>query len=67
MGYTQRNTGDFYSYVQIGEVLGMAPESVRLIERKALAKVRRMLNRRGVVAEHFFDCLEHRTGKAEGQ
>jgi DNA-directed RNA polymerase sigma subunit (sigma70/sigma32) len=37
----QRNTGDFYSYAQIGDVLGLSPESVRLIERKALAKVRK--------------------------
>jgi len=61
----QRNTGDYYSYLQIGDVLGIAPETVRLIERKALAKVRRMLNRKGVMAEHFFECFKRRSGKDE--
>jgi DNA-directed RNA polymerase sigma subunit (sigma70/sigma32) len=59
----QRNTGDFYSYAQIGDVLGLSPESVRLIERKALAKVRKTLMRRGVRVEHFFDDVRRQSRK----
>jgi DNA-directed RNA polymerase sigma subunit (sigma70/sigma32) len=59
----QRNTGDFYSYGQIGDLLGLSPESVRLIECKALAKVRRVLNRKGVMADHFFDCVGRQSHK----
>jgi len=60
----QRNTGDFYSYLQIGDVLGVAPETVRLIERKALLKLRKALARRGIAPSDVFDCFKRRSGKA---
>ena len=61
----QRNTGDYYSYGQIGDVLGVAPETVRLIERKALLKLRKALTRKGIAPSDLFDCLKRRSGKDE--
>jgi DNA-directed RNA polymerase sigma subunit (sigma70/sigma32) len=59
----QRNTADFYSYGEIGDVLGVAPETVRQIERKALIKLRKVLTRRGVSASHLFDSVRRPSRK----
>lgn len=59
----QRNIGDFYSYGEIGDVLSLAPETVRQIEKKALLKLRKVLKRRGLTPNHFFDACVRRSGK----
>jgi DNA-directed RNA polymerase sigma subunit (sigma70/sigma32) len=60
----QRNIGDYYNYSEIGNLLGIAPETVRQIERRALAKLRRILSRRGLSASHLFDDVRRRSGKS---
>ena len=59
----QRNIGDFYNYAEIGDVLSLAPETVRQIEKKALLKLHKVLKRRGLAANHFFDACVRRSGK----
>lgn len=59
----QRNLGEYYSYSEIADVLGVVPETVRKIERKALLKLRKTLMRRGLGVEQFFDDARRRSGK----
>lgn len=59
----QRNIGDFYSYAEIGEALGMSAETVRQIERKALIKLRKILTSKGLSAYLFFDTVRRPSRK----